>query len=288
MTNAAELPLNKRGAVYHLDLLAEEISDTIITVGDPARVEQISRHFDSIDIQRSHREFVTNTGNIGKKRLTVLSTGIGMPNVEIVMNELDALASMDLSTRTALDKGRHLTLIRLGTTGSIHQDFSIGDIVNSAYAIGLDNMMDFYRYNLTSKEEQLYRICRQAVPDYDSALFIAQAEETLHQFFKSMAKPGITITCNGFYAAQGRAVRMPLAYPNLYNDITKISIDSIPVINIEMETAALYGLSRLMGHRAVSLSVVLANRVKGEFAEAIDPLVDQMIERALMEITENL
>ncbi len=288
MTNAADLPLNERGAVYHLDLLAEEIADTIITVGDPARVEQVSRHFDSIEVRRVHREFVTHTGYLGKKRLTVLSTGIGMPNIEIVMNELDSLASIDLATRLTLNKSRCLTLIRLGTTGSIHPDFRMGDIINSAFAIGLDNMMDFYQYHLTSKEEELQTICRQILSDYNSALFTTQPNDFLHQSFKHFAKPGITITCNGFYAAQGRKLRYPLAFPNLYQDIAKINIDGIPVTNIEMETAALYGLSQLMGHRAVSLSVVLANRIKGEFIDSVERVVKHMVECALIEITENL
>lgn len=281
MTNAAELPLNERGAVYHLDLLSEEIADIIITVGDPARVDQVSQHFDSIDIKRAHREFVTHTGHIENKRLTVLSTGIGMPNVEIVMNELDALASMDLSTRTLLENGRQLSLIRLGTTGSVHEDFGIGDIINSAFAIGLDNIMDFYQYKMTNDEKRLYRDCQSNLTDYNSSFFVAQADGYLHQLFLEYAKPGITITCNGFYASQGRFLRLPLAFPNLYRDMSHICFNNVPVTNIEMETAALYGLSRLMGHRCVSLSVVLANRIKGEFADVIEPLVERMIEEAL-------
>ncbi|WP_367607152.1 nucleoside phosphorylase [Legionella sp. W05-934-2] len=288
MANAADLPLNERGAVYHLDLLSEEIADTIITVGDPARVNQVSRHFDSIELKRQHREFVTHTGYLNNQRLTVLSTGIGMPNIDIVINELDALASMDLPSRTYLDNGRQLSLIRLGTTGSIHENFAIGDIINSAYAIGLDNMMDFYQYSMTNDEKLLHQNCQKTFTDYTSAYFVAQAESSLHQQFKNDAKPGITITCNGFYAAQGRALRHPLAFPNLYRDLSTLSFQDIPVTNIEMETAALYGLSRLMGHRCVSLSVVLANRIKGEFADAIEPLVERMIKHALIEITENL
>ena len=226
MTNAAELPLNERGAVYHLDLLAEEIADTIITVGDPARVEQISRHFDSIEIQHIHREFTTHTGYIGKKRLTVLSTGIGMPDIEIVMNELDALATMDLATRTILSKGRSLKLIRLGTTGSIHPDFGIGDIINSAFAIGLDNIMDFYHYQMTSKENQLQTICRQTMTGYNSSLFATQADNSLYRLFKHVSKPGITITCNGFYAAQGRRLRTLLLI-QIYLEIWRKSLLTI-------------------------------------------------------------
>jgi len=288
MINQAELPLNNRGAVYHLDLLSDEVANTIITVGDPARVEQVSRLFDSIEVKRSHREFVTHTGSIDNHLITVLSTGIGMPNVEIVMNELDALASMDLSSRSMLPAPRKLSLIRLGTTGSIHENFSIGDVINSAFAIGLDNMMDFYLLNPNNDEINLERECQKCLTDYKSAYFVAQSDPVLHHLFNTISKPGITITCNGFYAAQGRALRFPLAFPNLFRDLARLNYNHIPVTNVEMETAALYGLSRLMGHHCVSLSVVLANRIQGKFADRIEPLVDHMIEQALIEITRNL
>ncbi|CEK10915.1 nucleoside phosphorylase [Legionella hackeliae] len=277
MIKPAELPFNKRGAVYHLDLREEEIADFIITVGDPGRVQQVSQYFDRLEFQCAHREFVTHTGYIGSQRLSVVSTGIGMPNIDIAMTEIDALANIDLATRTLRDKTRSFTIIRLGTTGGIKHDCKPGDVMISRYGIGFDTFLNYYDFELSSELKDL-QIALQAHLGIDSeAFFVANADEQLVENFKSLGTVGITGTCGGFYGPQGRGLRLPLRYPAFLDKLSKFSFAGFGVTNLEMETAAILGLGALLGHRCLSISVVLANRMTGEFLSNIKLNVDKFI-----------
>ncbi|KTD11404.1 nucleoside phosphorylase [Legionella jamestowniensis] len=277
MIKPAELPFNKRGAVYHLDLLEEEIADLIITVGDPGRVQQVSQYFDRLEFQCSHREFITHTGYIGSRRLSVISTGIGMPNIDIVMTEIDALANIDLSTRTIRDKTRSLTIIRLGTTGGIKPDCKPGDVMISRYGIGFDSFLSYYDYELSSDLEDLEAALRNHLGTETGPFFVAEGNQQLVDNFKSLGTVGITATCGGFYGPQGRGVRLPLRYRNFLNRLSKFNFAGLNITNLEMETAAILGLGSLLGHRCLSVSVVLANRMTGDFLHNIKLNVDKFI-----------
>ncbi|KTC78330.1 nucleoside phosphorylase [Legionella brunensis] len=277
MIKPAELPFNKRGAVYHLDLREDEIADLIITVGDPGRVQQVSQYFDKIEFQSAHREFVTHTGYIGSHRLSVLSTGIGMPNIDIVMTEIDALANIDLETREIREKSRQFTIIRLGTTGGIKADCQPGDVMISRYAIGFDTFLNYYDYELSADLADLQEALREHLGTESGPFFVSGADSQLVDNYKNLGVLGITATCGGFYGAQGRRLRLPLRYPNFLTKLSKFSFGGFGVTNLEMETAAILGLGHLLGHRCLSISVVLANRMTGEFLSNIKLNVDKFI-----------
>lgn len=279
MDRRLDLPLNRRDAVYHIDLRAEEIADTIITVGDPRRVARISKHFDSIEYRGEHREFVTHTGYIGKKRLTVISTGIGMPNIDIVMTELDALVNMDVQGRCAKKDLKSLTIMRLGTTGALLSDVVPGDILISDYAIGFDSLMHYYE-----PIEGMYSI-QEAVKshfiDMPNTVFAGRACPKLLEKLRSLGRVGITATCSGFYGPQGRIVRLPLQYPGWLDRLATFQYDGSTVTNLEMETAALLAFGQLLGHRCISVSVALGNRITHVFSQDVDALVEKFIQDAI-------
>lgn len=281
MISPAELPINKRGAVYHLDLCRDELADMVITVGDPARVAQVSRYFDEIEIKREHREFITHTGWLGKKRISVLSTGIGMPNIDIVMNELDALKNIDLESRTPFANPKSLTIIRLGTTGSLQTDCLPGDILISKQAIGFDTLLDYYAYQLTDELKVLHESLSQHLDGLGASFYVSQADKELVEYFAQLGKTGITATCGGFYGPQGRHLRIPLRYPNLLDQLASYQAHQSRVINFEMETAAILGLGALLGHHCLSLSVAVANRQTGAFVSDVHVCVDDLIKKAL-------
>lgn len=284
MIKSVELPINARGAVYHLDLCPEEIGDLIITVGDPGRVSKVSQHFDCIEFQRVHREFITHTGYIGKKRVTVLSTGIGMPNIDIVMNELDALVNVNLKTGMPHEKLKTLDIIRLGTTGGLLDETVPGDIYLSRYAIGFDTLLNYYQHELADDLVRLKTSLDNHLSNESSSFFVTSASDVLLKQFNGLGQEGITATCGGFYGPQGRVVRRPLAYPNLLSKLSEFGFEGFRVTNLEMETAALLGLSDLLGHRCISISVALANRKKGLFASNVEEYVDKLIDLTLNKI----
>lgn len=282
----AILPFNERGAVYHLDLLPEEIADVIITVGDPNRVGEISKHFDTIDLERSHREFVTHTGTIGNKRLSVLSTGIGVPNIDIVMNELDALVNIDFKTREIKNTTKSLSIIRLGTTGGLQAECVPGDIVVTEYALGFDNLLKYYQHEL-SADAAIIRdniLSDSSWSEFDC--YVTEADKKLVGIFQDLGQVGITATCGGFYGPQGRKLRIPLAYPEMLDVLSAFAYNSKKILNFEMETSGILGLGKLLGHKCLSVSVVLANRKNGHFAEDINHKVDKLIEVSLNKILE--
>lgn len=287
----SELILNDDGSIYHLHLHPEQISDLIITVGDPDRVERVSRHFDRVEHRVHKREFITHTGELNGRRMTVISSGIGTDNIDIVMNELDALARIDLSRRELLDNQRSLTFVRLGTSGGLQQDLGLDSYLLSSAALGLDGLLAFYdidwpaetRLLLDQLEAQL------AVQGLSLPLkpYLAQASEELVQHFTSPAtNQGITLTATGFYGPQARQIRLKSRMTEeLLKALTSWQshppAPALRITNFEMETAAIYGLAHALGHRALSISVILANRPAGTFSQQPKQAVDQMIEWAL-------
>lgn len=280
---SSELIINSRGAIYHLDLRPEEISDTIITVGDPFRVEKISRHFDTIEYQSHHREFITHTGYIGKKRLSVVSTGIGPDNIDIVMNELDALVNIDFESRMTLTDRKALKIIRIGTSGSLQADIPVDSFVASTHGIGLDNLLHYYPFVNNDEEIAILQAFSNQVhlnPNLSSP-YVFGAGGILLAKLADHCHTGLTATCPGFYGPQGRNLRMGLSMPALNTELTGFSLGNHRITNFEMETAALYGLSRCMGHQAISMSAIVANRIARQFSTDADAVVEKLIRHVL-------
>jgi uridine phosphorylase len=275
----SELILNARGAVYHLDLLPEELADTIITVGDPARVQQVSQMFDRMEVQQQHREFVTHTGYVGNKRLSVVSTGIGTDNIDIVWNELDALANINLGTRTIHSTLSSLKIVRIGTCGGLQGHIDVDDFVVGTHAIGLDNLLNYYRLEQTDEEDLLLQqfVTQTQLNSQYSRPYLCAASVGLLKHFVQGFHQGITVTCPGFYGPQGRVLRLGLRQPDLVDSLTKFNYGPYKIVNFEMETSGMYGLSRLLGHSAVSLNVVVANRVTKSFSKNAGAAVDRLI-----------
>ncbi len=283
----SELIINSRGAVYHLDVLPSELASTIITVGDPDRVKAVSKHFDTIEIIRQHREFVTHTGYIGKKRISCVSTGIGPDNIDIVINELDALVNIDLATRTIKENLTTLQIIRLGTSGSLQAAIPVDSFVASTHAIGLDNLLNYYRLTNNEEENQLLQsfVTHTQLNHTITAPYIAAASVHLLKHFVDGYHQGITVTCPGFYGPQGRVLRLGLANPDLINHLTTFNFGNHIVSNFEMETSAIYGLGKLLGHQCLSISAIVANRIEKQFSKDGNALVEKMIEKSLEIIT---
>lgn len=280
---ASELIITKKGSVYHLDLRPEEIADTIITVGDPNRVKEISKHFDSIECKANHREFVTHTGYIGKKRISVVATGIGPDNIDIVLNELDALVNIDFESRTIKSAKKSLQIIRLGTSGSLQANIPVDSLVVSSFAIGLDNLMHYYAATNKEEEQQLLEAFNQHTQLVDKAIqpYIASSATSLSKHFTSGFHHGITVTCPGFYGPQGRVLRAPLAQPQLINQLSTFKHEQHFISNFEMETSAIYGLANLLGHQALSISAIVANRIQQNFSTDGNAAVEKMITTCL-------
>src|SRR5690349_5632810 len=264
----SELIINSRGAIYHLDLRPEELAQTILTVGDPDRVSQVSRYFDSIETKCQHREFVTHTGRVGNKRISVVSTGIGPDNIDIVLNELDALVNIDFDSRTIKDQLTHLTIIRVGTSGSLQADIPVDSFVASTHGLGIDNLLNFYRHDNNEEEKQIIQqfVAHTQITSNFSPPYITGAGASVIKHFVDGFHHGITVTCPGFYGPQGRVLRLGLTNPDLVDRLTQFSFGQHKITNFEMETSAIYGLGKLLGHNCLSLSAIVANRVKKEFS----------------------
>jgi len=267
--NDAELILNPDGSVYHLNLLPEDLAPTIILVGDKDRVPLVSQHFDRIDIKKQKREFITHTGWIGNKRITVLSTGIGSPNIDIVMNELDALVNIDLSNRHVHSNLSSLNFIRIGTSGSIHPDIDVDQIVISTMAVGTDNLGDYY---------QSKKINHPLLPSWS---YITERYPFDLKKFTPAYTEGITLTCSGFYAPQGRTLRIAPAYTIPINGLHLEKINGFSFTNLEMETAAIYLMATLLGHRAISVNAILGNRWHGNFSQDPQKTISDLIRHTL-------
>jgi uridine phosphorylase len=279
----SEMILNSRGAIYHLDVRPEELADTVITVGDPARVREVSKHFDNVEFTCQHREFVTHTGTIGSKRLSVVSTGIGPDNVDIVVNELDALVNIDFTTRTINPVLKHLTIIRLGTSGALQADIPVDSVVVSTYGLGIDNLLNYYRHDNNDEEMQILQqfVAHTQLSANFFHPYITTAGPGILKHFVNGFYHGITITCPGFYGPQGRVLRLGLTNPDLIDRLTEFRFGQHRITNFEMETSAIYGLGRLLGHQCLSLSTIVANRIKKEFSKDGNAAVENMIKKSL-------
>lgn len=280
----SELILNGRGAVYHLDLLAEELAPTVITVGDPGRVAEVSKYFDQVVHRSAHREFLTHTGRIGARKLSVISTGIGPDNIDIVLNELDALVHIDLKTRMVTGRADGLLIVRLGTCGGLQPDIPTDALIVSSHGLGLDNLLHYYPWKQSGEEQEVLDAFTAHSGLESTAItpYLARADAGLLTHFTSRGYfQGITATCPGFYGPQGRSLRIPLAFPDLAARLSSFRYQDLRITNFEMETSAIYGLGRLMGHRCLSVNTVVANRSTGKFSRDPQKAIERMIARSL-------
>ncbi len=288
MIQASELILNPDGSVYHLNLKPEHIAHDIIFVGDQNRVEKISSQFDTIEFSFQKREFKTHTGTLNGKRISVISTGIGPDNIDIVMNELDALVNIDLITRQPKTTLTSLNIVRIGTSGSLQDDIPVDSFVMSKYGLGLDNMLRSYlvdEISNTNMEEAFINHTH-----WDSRKgrpYVISCSEKLEQLIESdIIRKGITATAGGFYGPQGRVLRLGIEDINLNSKMDNFQFEGNRITNLEMETAAIYGLSKLLGHNALSLNAIIANRATGTFSEDPYKAVDELIKYTLEKLTK--
>ncbi len=285
----SELIINERGAVYHLNCRPEEIAPTIITVGDPDRVAEVSKHFDKTEYQNKHREFVTHTGYIGNRRITCVSTGIGPDNIDIVLNELDALVNIDFESRQVKETLTRLNIIRLGTSGSLQKDIPVDSFVASTHGLGLDNLMHFYRQENNDEENQIIQAFGTHTQLHSGKIspYINMAGASLIKHFTKDYHHGITVTCPGFYGPQGRVLRLGLGYPMLIDQLTNFKFGNYRITNFEMETSAIYGLGNALGHHCLSLSAIVANRISKTFSVNGQLAVENLIKQSLQVISES-
>lgn len=279
MYSHSDLILNQQGKVYHLDLAPDQLADTVITVGDPSRVGQISSYFDHLEYQQQHREFVVHTGRLGKQRITVLSTGMGTDNIDIVFNELDALANIDLATRTPKATLRPLNIIRVGTCGALQAQTPLDAFVLTQTSIGFDNLLHFYQHALTQEGQAMQYALDATFPTM--RCYVAPGDTGLIDQFAEHALQGMTATMPGFYGPQGRLLRLPLANPNLMAELTAFHYHGNHVLSFDMETSGIYGLGALLGHRCCSIAVVVAQRAHAQFTSSVDGAVKRLIEYVL-------
>ena len=283
---ASELIINADGSIFHLHLLPEQLADDVILVGDPGRVALVSKHFDNIECKVQNREFVTHTGTYKGKRISVLATGIGTDNIDIVMNELDALANIDLKKRVAKDEHRTLNLLRIGTSGGLQEDMEIGTFLLTETAIGFDGLLNFYRRrdeacNLDMEEKFIKHMSWN--PRLASPYFVDSSDFFLKKFGSEFRR-GITISAPGFYGPQGRELRLEIQDREINDKIRSFRYNGRCITNYEMESSAIFGLSKLLGHNAGTVCLIIANRYAKCFAKDPAPLMEDLIERTLEEL----
>ncbi len=288
MIAASELILNPDGSVYHINLKPGQIANDIIFVGDQNRVEKITKHFDSIEFTTQKREFKTQTGTYKGKRMTVMSTGIGPDNIDIVMNELDALVNVDLETRTVKNELTSLNIVRIGTSGSLQADIPCDSFVMSQYGLGLDNMLRSYLIDEISETEMEEAFIAQTNWDMRKGRpYVIAGSKTLEKRLESdKIFKGFTGTAGGFYGPQGRVVRLGIQDPELNSKMDSFNFNGTRMTNLEMETGAIYGLGKLLGHNCLSLNAIIANRATGTFSEDPYKAVDELIEYTLNKLAE--
>ncbi len=276
----SELILNKDGSVYHLNLKPGDISDTIIAVGDPGRVYRVSKYFDTLDFEMNKREFITHTGTFKGKPVTVISTGMGTDNIEILMTELDALFNIELKTRTIKNRKKKLRIIKIGTSGAIQPDIKSGVKLASEYAIGLDNLFAYYDFPLDDYEKEVCNHFKKKLKLPFDPYCIKCSEKLLNTIGHDMLK-GNTLSAPGFYAPQGRKIRIEPKMPSFLNDLIYFHYHDFWLTNFEMEASAYYGLGRMLGHEVLCLNVIIANRVKKTFSKNYNKFIDSTIETVL-------
>lgn len=279
----SELILNSDSSVYHLNLLPHEISDTVINVGDPDRVAMVSKFFDKIEVKKQKREFVTHTGTYKGKRITVLSTGIGTDNIDIVYNELDALVNIDLKAREIKKELKSLNLIRIGTSGSLQSDIPVDGFVFSQFGMGLDGLLNFYKLENDQEESEIVDAFRIHYPNEGilPQSYIARCSSKLEAALAEGMHKGITASCSGFYAPQGRILRYELARQDFIPTLHSFKHKSQRITNFEMETGAMYGLAKILGHHCCSINAIVANRINNEHTHKAEETMNTLIELVL-------
>ena len=281
----SELIINEDGSIFHLHLKPQELADKVILVGDPGRVALVVSHFDGVECEANNREFRTITGNFKKKRITIVSTGIGCDNIDIVLNELDALANINFETRKENANLRPLTLVRIGTCGGLQPNTPIGTFIASEKSIGFDGLLNYYanRDKLDIAFEKEFKKQVNWNPQLGNPYVADADKELLEQIAQDDMVRGVTIACGGFFGPQGRRLRIPLADPQLNEKIVKFEYNRYKITNFEMESSALAGLAQHMGHKAVTCCMVIANRIQKEansgYKNTIDGLIKKVLER---------
>lgn len=283
----SELILNPDHSIYHLKLLPHQIANDIIVVGDPQRVNTISSKFDSIEFKVENREFITHTGFFNGKRISVLGTGIGTDNIDIVLNELDALVNIDLVNRCEKKEKTSLNIVRIGTCGALQEHINVDDFIVSEYALGLDGLLNFYHHGTTSDEQTLLDefYAQTAYPKLLAQPYFVKASTKLHALFTTHCHSGITATAPGFYGPQGRKLRIELKEPSINEKLQQFKHQQLRINNFEMETSAIYGLSKVLGHHACTVCVVVANRYSKKMSTNYHQSIDQLIDLVLLKLT---
>jgi len=281
----SELVLDKRGAAYHIGVRPEEIGDVVLIAGDPGRIKKISNRFDRLNFVHENREFVTHTGELGGMRITAMATGIGTDNIDIVLNELDALVNIDLNTRQVKEQLKSLKIIRLGTCGALRPDVAVDSFVVSRFALGLDNVCQYYDHEYSETEQGLLKKIQETLvcPPSFPSFYLSEGDSDLVNLLGKDCRKGITATASGFYGPQGRQLRMRPAAPDLNDQFAEFDHNGLQFLNYEMETSALYGLSAMLGHQACTICTVIANRCSktysGNYQKAVDGMIEHVLER---------
>lgn len=279
----SELILNKDGSVYHLNLLPEELAPVVINVGDPDRVAMVSAYFDQMEVKKQKREFVTHTGFYKGKRISVISTGIGTDNIDIVYNELDALVNIDLPTRTIKKDLTSLQLVRIGTSGSLQADIPVDNFVCSTFGLGLDGLLNFYKLINDDEEDQLVQAFRKHYPSHGilPQSYISRASGKLVELLSPGMFKGITASCSGFYAPQMRQLRLEPSRMDMIEKLHSFNYGEHRITNFEMETGAMYGLASLLGHHCCSVNVIVANRIAQQYSKDAEGAMHKLIQTVL-------
>lgn len=286
---SSELILNADGSIYHCNIRPEQLADLVITVGDPDRVPKVSKYFDQIEFKTQKREIVTHTGSLNGKRITVISTGMGTDNIDIVLSELDALANINLETGEENPTHRKLQFVRLGTSGALHKDIPVDSFVASTHGLGFDGLMHFYEDSEKIMDQELEQaFMNQFGWDEKKATpyFVEGSRELLNKLTSEQTFQGITATACGFYGPQGRYLRLVPSPKDINQILSEFRHKEHRITNFEMETSAIYGLSKMLGHEALSLNCIVANRAAGEFSKDSYATVDKMIQYALEKLTK--
>lgn len=283
----SELILNPDGSIYHLHLRPEDLATTIITVGDPDRVDQVSKYFDHIELKQQKREFKTHTGLYKNQRITVISTGIGSDNIDIVLNELDALVNIDFETRTLKNKLTALNIVRIGTSGALQADIPVDSILMSTYGLDINGMLPSYKIETIRNKAFEKAFCMHTEWNNDRAqpVLVENSKALEHQLYENHILTGITATCGGFYGPQGRMLRLEPKDSIFRNKLESFRYEDLKITNFEMETSAIYGLSKLLGHQACSMNAILANRANGSFSKKPDETINYLIQYTLNKLT---
>lgn len=283
----SELILNPDGSIYHLHLRPEDLATTIITVGDPDRVDQVSKYFDHIELKQQKREFKTHTGLYKNQRITVISTGIGSDNIDIVLNELDALVNIDFETRTLKNKLTALDIVRIGTSGALQADIPVDSILISTHGLDINGMLPSYEIETIRNKAFEKAFCMHTEWNNDRAqpVLVENSKTLEHQLYESHILTGVTATCGGFYGPQGRILRLKPKDSIFRNKLESFRYEDLKITNFEMETSAIYGLSKLLGHQACSMNAILANRANGSFSKKPDETINNLIQYTLNKLT---